>query len=359
MKTHFNTRLLLACVLLLLLMPVTLLTAQVTFADECNPCVGTFFFGTVNSLPPSGLIGTWKVNNVTVQVTDSTIINQDRGAVGIGALVGVQGWSQPDGSIKATMIDVVTGVGGTVKFFGLVKTLPGTTDLVGDWTVLIPVTQTVTVHVTSATKIDQTKGKVAVGAIVKVEGKLETDDSVDASAITVVFLPPGPGKPFEFFGQIDSLPSSGLIGDWSVSGIQVHVSSTTNVDQSRAKAEVGAFVRVVGILQSDGSVNATYIEVRAKPTPPPAYRYVKFFGTVQSLPTSSTVGAWVVSGLTVNVTAQTQIMGGTAKVGSTVVVKGLLQTDGTINAIRIEVIGTGGNTNSPFGQSSAFAPVGP
>src|ERR1700731_4892991 len=61
-------------------------------------------------------------------------------------------------------------------FVGQVVSLPGTPSLVGDWTV-----GTRTVHVSAATKIDQEKGPVVVGAIGAVEGTTRADGSIDAT----------------------------------------------------------------------------------------------------------------------------------------------------------------------------------
>ncbi|MBI5032164.1 MAG: hypothetical protein HZB51_16660 [Chloroflexi bacterium] len=350
MKANWNVRWLGFFILLALL--VGLLPAPVANADEY---VGTFFFGTIQSLPnTTDFIGDWKINNVIVHVTPNTVVDQQRGSVAIGALVAAQGWCQPDGSIDGTFITVIAGVGDQAKFFGIVKVLPTSTDLTGDWTVIASVNQSVIVHVSGATKIDETKAKVAVGAFVKVEGVLKDDQSVDATNITVMFTPTELlGKPIAFFGKIESLPSGSLYGEWTVSGIKVNVPAGTPIDQTRAQAAVGAFVQVKGTVQSNGSVTATEIVVRSSAPPTPINKYIKFYGIVQSLPSPGPAGSWVVSGITVNVTNQTQIQNGPAKVGSIVEVKGYLQANGSIDAVQIIVKGTSGPTSSPFGQSSA------
>ncbi|NOZ27595.1 MAG: hypothetical protein GXP39_06015, partial [Chloroflexi bacterium] len=45
---------------------------------------------------------------------------------------------------------------------------------------------------------------------------------------------------YEFRGTVESLPSSGLIGDWVVSGRTVHVSAETRIDQEDGPVAVGA-----------------------------------------------------------------------------------------------------------------------
>jgi hypothetical protein len=62
-------------------------------------------------------------------------------------------------------------------------------------------------------------------------------------------------------GVVEGLPASGLIGEWTVGGIVVHVSSSTAIDKANGNAAVNAPVRVQGEVQPDGSVNATEIVV--------------------------------------------------------------------------------------------------
>lgn len=71
----------------------------------------------------------------------------------------------------------------------------------------------------------------------------------------------GGGGETSFQGAIESLPSSGFIGDWRVGGRIVHVSAATEIRQDNGPAVVGAQVEVKGATQADGSSNATRVEV--------------------------------------------------------------------------------------------------
>jgi len=65
-------------------------------------------------------------------------------------------------------------------------------------------------------------------------------------------------------GTIESLPpTSDLTGDWKVSGRAVHVTPSTQLDQSRGSAAPGATVEVEGTGKPDGSVDADKITVLA------------------------------------------------------------------------------------------------
>jgi len=302
-----------------------------------GPTAGTIdFVGTVQSLPGTAdLTGDWTVGSRTVHVTSATTIDQHVGAPVVGALVEVKGMLESDGSVDAATIEVLALPPGpplAVDFRGIVKALPSTADLTGDWTV-----NQIVVHVSSSTTIDQSQGAAAVGALVEVKGTIQTDGSVDATSIIVIQPPPG-SLFVDFTGVIVSLPAdASFVGDWTVNQTIVHVSSSTTIDQSKGAVALGDLVEVKGQLQTDKSVNATSIVVLS--TTPPAV-HVEFIGVVQTLPGTSTfIGDWTVSGRTVHVTSATMIdeTRGMPAVGAIVLVEGVVETDGSVDATRIKV----------------------
>lgn len=230
--------------------------------------------GTIQSLPEGSLVGDWVVNGYIVHVSSSTIIKQEVPAA-IGRQVEVKGFSQQDGSINATKIEVKAE-----KFYGTVQMLPANT-LIGNWTVNNRI-----VNVTAQTQIIQKKGAVQVGVYVEVKGYSETDGSFTATRIEVkkalsatktrVKTQPSPsqtpqspatqpsssGNSSKFYGYIEALPD-GLIGNWTISGRTVRVTSGTKIEQKHgAGVQVGAYVEVKGYQESDGSFTATKIEVK-------------------------------------------------------------------------------------------------
>jgi hypothetical protein len=351
--------------------------AETTQAHE--PPGEVQFVGQVQSLPPAGLVGDWTVVGrfgdlqiapvtVTVHVSTTTIIEQNYGQVRVGAFVKVIGMPRADKSINARKIEVLPNPSNVipVKFFGVIEQLPPS-GLVGDWKVRVgpgePISSThavaggflVTVHVSTTTTINQNNGQVRVGAFVKVEGWVLPDRTVNARYIEVMTPHVTPGQPVEFFGKIEQLPASGLIGDWMVTGRTVHVSAQTRIINPD-KAKVGAFVHVKGVALADGTVNATHIEVR-NDAPPPIVRYIKFYGIIQSLPAAGLIGDWTINGLTVHVTNTTVIdqSQGAPAVGKPVEVKGILNSDGTVNALKIEIKHTPNPTSAPFGKAGAVS----
>ncbi len=309
------------------------------------------FTGTISALPSSGLTGDWTVAGKTVHVTALTEIRQDDGAAAVGAVVEVRGSLHADGSVDASRIEVkvaAPGAGGNPEendFVGAIQSLPGTASLIGDWTV-----GGKTVHVTASTRLNQEDGVFAVGASVEVKGAARADGSIDATQIELKSGVPGgpPSGETNFRGVIESLPGTGVVGDWKVSGKTVHVTAVTRVEQSSGTLMVGAFVEVQGTTRSDGSIDAVKIEVKFAPpagTPAPT----EFRGAVESLPAAAGfVGDAVVSGRTVHIATTTRIdqEDGALAVGAMVEVKGTARTDGSIDATRIEV---------EFGPDSAAA----
>lgn len=150
------------------------------------------------------------------------------------------------------------------------------------------------------------------------------------------------GGETSFQGAIESLPSGGVIGDWRVAGHTVHVSGSTEIRQEKGQAVVGAQVEVRGLLQPDGSTNATRVEVLSAGGE--SGGETSFTGTIQSMPSGGFVGDWRVAGVTVHVSSSTEIRQdkGSAAVGAQVEVKGTAQPDGSHNASRIEVLSDSG-----------------
>jgi len=166
--------------LTLLVLLVSLVPAGTASAHDDDG--NSQFYGTISSLPPSGLIGDWVVGGRTVHVTAATRIEQKNGPVVVGAYVQVKGWLQADGSVNATKVEVkrTSGRNGRyAKFYGTVEQLPAD-GLIGDWIV-----SGRTVRVSTITLIDQRHGAVSVGAYVEVKGIQQADGSVNATKVEV------------------------------------------------------------------------------------------------------------------------------------------------------------------------------
>ncbi len=223
---------------------------------------GTQFKGTIESFPPQ-FIGDWMIGGRTVRVTAQTKIEQEFGPVAVGAFVEVKGSMQSDGVFVASKIEVksnVMGGDGRDELKGTIESLPAG-GFIGDWVV-----SGRTVHVSDTTVINQEHGVAVVGASVEIHGTLRTDSSLDAARIEVKPSSPGSGgsggEKANFKGTIEALPADGLIGDWTISGTVVHVTSSTRIKQEHGATVVGAGVKVKGTRRADGSIDASRIQVR-------------------------------------------------------------------------------------------------
>lgn len=274
----------------------TILASRIQREEEERPEIE--FQGVVEEILPNG----YRIAGHIVVVTTTTRIE---GSITVGAFVKVEGIPQPDGTILATHIRLQE----EVRFTGVVEAILSNGYRVSGRTVVV----------TDLTKV---KDPVAVGDWVEVKGFLQGDGSILAREIRVKKAPKS--IQVEFKGTVEEILPNG----YRVSGITVVVTTTTRVDGPIA---VGTFVEVKGVFQPDGSVLALHIHVER---PEREKAEVEFKGTVEEL----LPNGYRVSGRTVAVTTTTRI-DGPITVGTFVEVKGILQPDGTILALRIHVEG--------------------
>jgi hypothetical protein len=307
-----------------------------------NPPNAIAFRGMITDLPNTpGFIGDWKVEGQTVHVTSATRIQQDEGLVALGAVVEVRGTIRSDGSVDASRIEVEQSAGSLentprVDIAGMVQQLPNSAGLIGDWTV-----NGNTIHVNALTQIRPNASAITVGSFVEIEGFLRPDNSVDAISAELERVTNGtPG--FSLLGLVDQLPpTTGFVGDWVVSGRTIHVTSTTQIDTGNRPLVVGSLVKVTGPLQTDGTINAQQISVKRNDDLGPFVNFFELFGTVNSVPSPGPAGDWQIGNLVVHVTSATRFAPPNTLpvVGSRVKVVGRLQSDGTLVADAIVLQG--------------------
>jgi uncharacterized protein (TIGR03437 family) len=345
-------------------------------ADKCNSIVPpapnpTSFSGSIQMLPTGGLVGDWTVSGKTVHVAASTQINQQRGPASVGACVEVQGTMNADASITAAEIQVESASGGClppppnqeqeVEIFGVVQSLPAMGALIGNWMV-----SGRTVQVSATTELEN-ENPIVVGACVKVEGQLASDGSVIASKIEAnadsSSCQTGVPRPEEvkFLGMVQTLPQSGLVGDWMVGNRTVHVTTSTEIETEQGAIASGSCVEVEGQLQSDSSILAS--DIRNEDSSLCAASSQGTFeleGIIDSIPAGGGVGDWKIAGQTVQVTASTILdtEHGTPMVGSCVEVRGAMQAGGVLVAAEIESRSSSGVCLAREGLVSAASLLG-
>jgi hypothetical protein len=303
------------------------------------------FTGAIESLPSGAdLTGTWMIAGRTVHVSSSTELDPEHGTFAVGSQVKVEGRANTDGSVDASEIEIIESgepedPENEIEFKGTIESLPSTTDFIGDWSV-----GGKTVHVSASTQVETEHGPIVVGAFVEVKATMRADGSLDASKIEVENNPQGDDGRAEVKGAIETLPASGLVGDWIVAGKVIHVSASTVIDQEHGAAVVGASVEVTGTLNSDGSIDATRIEVKSgsgssDDSSGSEGQKIGFKGTIQTMPASGLIGDWTIGTRTVHVVSSTKLKTehGPLVVGAKVKVKGMTMSDGSTVATRIQV----------------------
>ncbi len=290
------------------------------------------FVGRVKSLPNGTLIGEWDVNGRRVLVSAATQIDEHKGLVDVDVLVKVEGIRNGDGTITALEIAVKRGEEDDNKpgedhqytqFVGLIEALPAG-GLLGEWTV-----DGKRVVVTERTELDD-NATFVISDTVKVKGYIQTDGSVAAREIEKENEGGhgGEGEEVKFIGEIEALPASGLLGEWTVDGKSVRVTPQTELKGTGFA--VGDTVQVEGRKQIDGVVIAKQIEKQGDG------EEVKFNGTIEALPADGLLGEWTVDGKRVLVTPQTELKGSPYAVGNVVKVEGKARPDGVVVARKIE-----------------------
>jgi hypothetical protein len=260
--------------------------------------------GAVQAMPPGGgLVGAWIIAGTAVQTDAATVIKQEYGAVGIGAIVEVKGTRGSDGTVAATRIEVESSPTGAspppvplpapaataptgsaapapggiddsgLEIEGLIGALPAG-GLLGTWQI-----NGRFVVVTAATILDAERGPFAVGVAVEVHGAPDAAGNLVATRIERLEGAGATVPALLFWGRIESVPATtGFIGAWTVDGKAVNVSAATRIELAAGPIAIGAIVSVRGWTQPDGRIEAHEIETRAAvgDLAPPGTRAVEF-----------------------------------------------------------------------------------
>ena len=327
-------------------------------AEDCAPDGGggggeVEFLGQLEQLPATGLIGDWLVEGTTVRVLPATEIDGNKGPVALGACLKVEGSPLADGSIEATEIEVLSGAGGcssrddddelsSVEFDGVVQQAPSEGDE-GLWLI-----SGRTVLVDAATQVDLQNGGPRVGLCVEVQGAFLDDGVFQAASLDSDSngrnCGAGPGDPVEveLLGPIEALPGgAGLMGQWTIDGIQVTVSGATELEEDDGPFAVGTCAKATGRFLPSGMLQAREIETEQEAdcgSTAPAGE-VELRGIATDAPADGSEGVWTIGFQPVEVTASTEVdeQSGALRLGACIKVEGTRQSDGTILAREVEV----------------------
>ena len=275
--------------------------------------------GTINEIADDY----WVINRATVLIDENTVIEGDEPDVGDIA----EAWVTvtPDGLLATRIV---------VSDYPRLSTLKGVVEAIeGDvWTVsgrdVLTNEDTVII------------GHPEVGDEVSVIGMIEDDGTFLARFIYKQVEPPEKERLTRFSGFITDIIAPAVEGDptlWVVRSsvesngytetFEVWISDTTVVD-AKVDPAVGVFVKGYGHKNDDGSIDARKVQVIEAPKVP-------FMGVITQRPETGAVGEWIIGGVTVYVTEDTEVMGDVAAWGDRAKGYGVLQADGSVEALVI------------------------
>ncbi len=299
----------------------------------------TVLIGRIQILPDSpNLEGRWRVSGIPVLVTDATKLSRRMGPFRQGAWVKVVGVGSSEGGIVAARVRTTRSHRAHI--------LKGTFEGRENGEVIVD-----KIHVELSHE-PIVIGNPKIGKVIVVESRLKDNGKMKAFRLLARQNDHDGEREIHFAGTIDELPDEGLIGTWVISGRTVRVREATEIDQSKADAEVGAKVKVHAVVTPNENrstddefiITATEIVV-VRPASDDddddhGRQYVEFVGEVEDLPANGLLGIWSVGGLKVVVGARTEIEGDAAHfaVGALVKVEGYQPKNGPIVAREVKLV---------------------
>ena len=307
--------------------------------DDCAQDNEQEVHGTVDSMPGSGLLGTWTVNGVDYEATTTTQFEQEDGPLGPGACVEVE-FIVTNGQNIASEIktdDDCPGSGhfGTKEVRGILEAFPA--GLVGTWVI-----NGVTYEASATTEFETERGEFATGICVEVEftenggtrtaQEIKTRSADDCSG-------PGLEPVMETKGLIEAMPNisttGSFSGTWTVNGVQYQATLQTRFEQDHGPFEIGRCVQVKYRLDGDTRL-ATRIKTKRQHSCSDSDDDNEVYGTISALPDVLNDGVWDIGGLPYQVNSATQLEDSPFFVGLLVEVHFTVSADGTRTATKIE-----------------------
>jgi len=282
------------------------------------------FRGAIESLPPSGLIGTWTVRGTEFDVTADTRLEAEYGAFAPGLCVEIK-YDPSTTPYTALKIEGKReyecgnssggGNGGgdhrdEGEVYGMLQSFPA--GLIGEWQI-----GNLTFQADSSTRFEQEHGQFAVGAMVKVDFYTTADGVNHAKEIKVKYEGNGNGGDHggdhggshegaegNAYGSIDTFPAN-LTGDWVIGGLTYTADASTRFEQEHGSFAQGVWVKVKYHQDANSNRIADKIETKNEQAGG-GQEQSKLVGFVESAPATGFMGEWVVGGETFVADQRTQ-----------------------------------------------------
>ncbi|MCO5212043.1 MAG: DUF5666 domain-containing protein [Caldilinea sp.] len=268
-------------------------------------------YGRVDSFP-AGLVGEWVVGGVRYTATSGTEFEQEYGAFAAGACVKIHGLSTTS---PATIREIetereykcsgsagggATPVAGEAEIYGALQSFPA--GLVGEWNVA-----GMTFVADASTEFKQRNGPFEIGGTVKVHFSTDAAGVNRAREIETKFAGEDSGSDDNGNGSVDGAEGhaygiadvvpDGLVGTWTIGGIDYTATQSTRFGTSDGALVAGARVKVEYVL-SGGARVAKQIERTDDTGGATAPANFKVFGYVEQMPANGWNGTWTVDGVT-------------------------------------------------------------
>ena len=302
-------------------------------------------YGVVRSLP-AGLIGTWDVGGMLIEVDSATQFDQEHGAFAEGVTVKVHFSTDADGVNHAREIETkfvnddhgddddgngaIDGREGHA--YGTIDSFPD--GLVGTWQI-----GGIVYNATDSARFSQEDGAFDVGVRVKVEYFLDANEARTVKKIETTSDEGGVSAPEHavFFGFVRQMPATGLVGDWTVDSAVFTADSTTQFKENNGLLGIGAYVKVEYTVV-DGQNRIHELETHVPPGAGPD----SSMGVIDDngggvIAAAAGDATWVIGGVTYTVLPATALddQDGALTVGSSAVVNSYVAADGAQVATRI------------------------
>jgi len=303
-------------------------------------------FGILQSFPV-GLVGEWNIGGMTFTANATTEFQQRNGAFSVGATVKIHFTSDAAGINLAREIETKfdnddngndddgNGAfeGAEGHAFGTIESLP-TENLLGDWLV-----GGITYTVNADTQLNQTQGDFTVGSKVRVKYFMNSSGQRLARKIAISNGESGTddSSHFTLFSFVDSMPATGLLGDWWLDNLSFLATNETQFKEDHGRLGLGAYVKVEYFLRNGRPV----LHELETHVPPGAGDNLKI-GNIQSAGNQATAAGihntiWTIGGENYTVTPATDLndVQGELVIGATALVNSYSAADGSQVATQI------------------------
>ncbi len=283
-------------------------------------------YGRIDTMPASGLIGSWTIGGVTYTADASTYFEQEHGGFAPGVCVEVdyRAGTPPIATKISTENDYKcggsggSGGGGGVtnpygEMYGVISSFPA--GLIGQWVI-----GGMTFTADNTTVFQQEHGAFAVGVMVDVKfytdaagvnhaTKIESKYGTDSGGHDDDGNGSYEGYEGHAYGTVSAMPAGGMIGTWTIAGIQYTVNAATRIEQEHGAITVGSNVKVKYYLDASNNRVARKIESTYENGGVSDPSHYKLYGFVEQMPGANTFnGQWVVNGVAFTGDQRTQFV---------------------------------------------------